>query len=137
MPRESNKENCLLNMKFFAILALIVFFSQASFSQNSHQKFHSEPYQQNLIQKSKDLDLANDQDWLHMLYYQKNIFGGQTSIIDSPNFFLSPNGKTDPKKELESTITALFNQKQCDFKGRYEWLKEKLNFDDKKLLPQE
>jgi hypothetical protein len=32
------------------------------------------------------------------------------SEIDDANFFLAPNGKTNPKDELEATIDAFYNE---------------------------
>ncbi len=61
-------------------------------------------------------------DWLALGHYQHNI-----STIDSPEFFLAPNGKTNPQAELDATI-ALFEgsdvQRQCLFPARYLWLKK-------------
>ena len=111
----------------------------------------SDNYQQLLINKAKKLNLAQSEDWLNMVYYQKNkLSKGYNSIFDSENFFLSKEGKTNPQKELEATISSFFNNDflpfknvfgsnqtaQCAFKGRYEWLKEKLQFDFKKLPEQ-
>ena len=117
------------------------------------------PYQKLLLQKALQLDLANNQSWLDMLYYEKTKEGisckakgcrGFESVIDSPNFFLAKNGKYNPQEELESTLISffstenlpiknVFNQQQtaqCAFKGRFEWLKQKLQFDEKELPTQ-
>ncbi len=86
-----------------------------------------------------------------MGYYEKNLLGdGYESIFDSADFFLDKDGKENPTKELEATISSffsltnlphknIFNQEQtaqCAFKGRFEWLKEKLKFDAQKLPEQ-
>lgn len=59
------------------------------------------------------------------------------SEIDDENFFLSPTGKTDPKSELEATITALLgethfddNATACRFPARKAWLEERLEMKD-------
>lgn len=58
---------------------------------------------------------------------------GGESEIDDETFFLSNNGKTDPRSELYATIKAFYNETTfddnstaCRFPARYDWLKEKL-----------
>lgn len=67
-------------------------------------------------------DFAESEAWLAVGHYQNG-----KSSIDSPNFFLSENGKTDPAAELAATI-ALFagndNEKKCLFPSRYLLLKK-------------
>ncbi len=55
------------------------------------------------------------------------------SEIDDPRFFLSKNGKYDPKAELNATINALFNETRfddnstaCLFPARKWWLEKEL-----------
>ena len=71
--------------------------------------------------------LSETSQWLALIHYQKSVFGGYKSSIDSDNFFLSgEKGKISPEAELEATI-ALFNskddEKKCLFPARYEFLK--------------
>lgn len=61
------------------------------------------------------------------------------SEIDDPRFFLSSEGKYDPKKELEATLHNLYNETvfddnatACRFPARLAWLNEQL---DLKNLP--
>ncbi|HEX6950343.1 MAG TPA: DUF4105 domain-containing protein, partial [Nitrospira sp.] len=75
-----------------------------------------------------------------------NLFGrGFTSMQDDPGFFMAPNGKTDPQAELTATLGRFFSDElvgrskqpaQCAFVARYHWLKEKLQFDERRLPPQ-
>jgi hypothetical protein len=62
-------------------------------------------------------DYAKSDEWLALGHYQNN-----KSSIDTPNFFLSSNGKFDPQSELKATI-ELFNgdddKKKCVFPSRY------------------
>lgn len=44
--------------------------------------------------------------WLNLIHYQKS-FSGYKSEIDGAGFFLSSDGKTNPKKEFEATLIAL------------------------------
>ena len=71
-------------------------------------------------------DFAYSDEWLAVGHYQSDLFGYE-STIDTPNFFLSKNGKSNPKTELDATI-ALFegsdNQKKCLFPSRYMLLKK-------------
>lgn len=68
-------------------------------------------------------DFANSEEWLKLVHYNNG-----KSSIDSENFFLSKNGKTNPKAELDATI-LLFEQgknkeKICLFPARYKLLKK-------------
>lgn len=67
-------------------------------------------------------DYAKSDEWLALGHYQNN-----KSSIDTPNFFLSSNGKFDPQSELKATI-ELFNgdddKKKCLFPSRYLRLKQ-------------
>ncbi|MDH3503776.1 MAG: DUF4105 domain-containing protein [Nitrospirota bacterium] len=103
------------------------------------------PYLQELLQQAIVGKLHHDRYWHLLLHYRKESFGGHTSEVDDPGFFLSPDGKTDPEAELQATLTYFFSDTlvgrskqpaQCAFIARYHWLKEKLHFQDSKLFPQ-
>jgi hypothetical protein len=78
---------------------------------------------------SYNLDkLSNEKYWKILLHFKKN-----KSEIDSPNFFLSKNGKFSPKDELNATIYYLTHPKYkddnstyCRFPARREWIKSKI-----------
>ncbi|MEO1959085.1 MAG: hypothetical protein ABGX23_05990, partial [Nautiliaceae bacterium] len=78
---------------------------------------------------SYNLDkLSNEKYWKILLHFKKN-----KSEIDSPNFFLSKNGKFSPKDELKATIYYLTHPKYkddnstyCRFPARREWIKSKI-----------
>ena len=104
----------------------------------------SSPYLQELLQQAITGKLHQDRYWHLLLHYRKDFFGGYTSEVDDPGFFLSPDGKTDPEAELQATLTYFFSDTlvgrskqpaQCAFIARYHWLKEKLHFQDSKLFP--
>lgn len=67
-------------------------------------------------------DFAESDAWLAVGHYHNN-----KSSIDSENFFLAENGKTNPQAELQATI-ELFNsddnEKKCLFPSRYLLLKK-------------
>ncbi len=72
-------------------------------------------------------DFAYSDKWLKMVHYQPKLLGGYKATIGSDSFYLSPSGRTNPKKELEATI-ALFqsndDKTKCLFPARYMLLKE-------------
>jgi hypothetical protein len=62
--------------------------------------------------------------WSKLLHYRNG-----SSEIDSSNFFISKDGKTDLKKELFETIKSLENGKNdvlCRFPLRVQWLKKNI-----------
>ena len=82
--------------------------------------------------------LAESRQWLDLLHVHAtwfSLFPG--SQIDSPSFFLSGTGKTDPVAELQATFAA-FQQAierggvaqdddpRCRFPARYRWLRAQL-----------
>lgn len=52
---------------------------------------------------------ADNVQWLRLLQYDKNTFGGYTSPAENPAFFLHAEGKTNPALELQATISALLD----------------------------
>ena len=90
-------------------------------------------YLSELIHKAVDARLADAREWHLLLHYRQNFLGGYTSEQDGPNFFLAPDGKTNPQTELEATLAKFFSDDligeakqpvQCAFIARYHWLKE-------------
>lgn len=71
-------------------------------------------------------NIAEGDDWLALVHYRPKTFGGYESTIDSENFFLSENGKTNPKAELEATINLFESddEQRCFFPARYKLLKK-------------
>lgn len=67
-----------------------------------------------------------DLQWLKLVHYQRNS-RGYRGTIDSPDFYLAPDGRTNPQAEWKATI-ALFAARQdkekiCRFQSRYLYLK--------------
>lgn len=119
----------------------LVFF--LPFASNAQQTA-SEIYLKELINQAQEKKLAGEREWQLLLHYQKSLLGGYESEQDDPGFFLSPHGKTNPRAELESTLTQFFSTElvgrsrqpaQCAFIARYHWLKEQLKFDPIRLPP--
>ncbi len=64
-----------------------------------------------------------DKAWLALGHYQNG-----KSSIDSDNFFLSEDGKTDPEAELQATVELFEGNdtaKQCVFPARYLYLQKR------------
>jgi hypothetical protein len=124
------------------LFALIVFFSIPT---HGLADPGSHAYQQELVERARQARLADEREWHLLLHYQPNLLGGVVSEEDDPGFFLSPRGKDDPQAELDATIVQLFSADpvgrskqpaQCAFIARYHWLKERLQFDPGRLVPQ-
>jgi hypothetical protein len=100
-------------------------------------------YLDELITRSRDLGLAERREWHRLLHYTGNLLTpGVHSLADAPRFFLAPDGKTNPRGELEATLASFFSDieetdkeqnPQCAFIARYAWLDQELRFDPARL----
>jgi hypothetical protein len=87
-----------------------------------------------VIDEALALELYNEKEWLFLVQYWNTILGQITSRVDDPDYFLSKEGKTSPRKELRATLEALIESQdldedtnpQCRFAARFLWLDEKL-----------
>ncbi len=97
--------------------------------------------------RAHSLELASSPTWRALLHYRPNRIGdGVTSLADQPDFFLAPDGKTNPAAELDATLAAFFapadaiarvgQHPQCAFAARYAWLASELDFDAAQLTRQ-
>lgn len=78
-------------------------------------------------------DLHESPKWLRLLHYKKTTFGNYQSEADAKSFFLSPDGKFSPLKELEASKVAFAqtstpdnNHAICRFPLRFKWLNREL-----------
>jgi hypothetical protein len=65
-------------------------------------------------------------EWNYLLRYHSN-----TSLADSPNFFVHPEGKSSPKKEYFAFLKKVQNKDLksiCQFPARYMFLKRNLKY---------
>jgi hypothetical protein len=124
---------------FFLALAVAFVFLNAGVSSAQDS---SKLYLQELLQRAHALSLHEQRYWRLLLHYRLNWMRGYESEIDEPGFFLSPDGKTDPKAELDATLTGFFSSElvgrsrqpaRCAFIARYEWLKNALAIDERRL----
>lgn len=97
-------------------------------------------YLEELKQAARELHLADAREWRILGHYAAHRFRpGAASEADSPEFFLSPDGKNDPQAELDATLAAFFepaearirldDHPQCAYPARREWLDARLGFD--------
>jgi hypothetical protein len=93
------------------------------------------------LERVAEEETHTERPWQVLLHYKASLFGGE-SLVDDPLFFLSADGKTDPRSELEATLRGFFRtdltgdeHPQCRFPARYEWLRERLALD-RAALPQ-
>jgi hypothetical protein len=106
-------------------------------------------YAHELKFKAHQLRLAENDEWLRLGHYRRSWTGNVTSEADGNNFFLSPQGKTQPQLELDATIDGFFSDLAnydpaaadnaniqhpiCQFPARLMWLSEQLAIDPAKL----
>lgn len=100
-------------------------------------------YLAELVARAKQLKLADRPEWHKLLHYITNlVMPGYHGMVDSPQFYTAPNGKTDPEAELEGTLASFFSpvtetptrqNPQCMFIARYTWLRQQLAFDPQRL----
>ncbi|HOS41209.1 MAG TPA: DUF4105 domain-containing protein, partial [Spirochaetota bacterium] len=96
-------------------------------------------YQNYLVDLAIKKRLHDERYWHLLLHYKRGVFGLR-SLVDDPKFFLAPNGKRDPRAELEATIRAFFQtpiiedeHPVCKFVARFTWLTEQLAIDEDRL----
>jgi hypothetical protein len=104
-------------------------------------------YLEELVAHSRQLRLAEQPEWRKLLHYVPNLASpGLHSLVDSPQFFNAPGGKSDPQAELEATLASFFSDveetatrqnPQCAFIARRGWLDQQLRFDPLRLPQRE
>jgi hypothetical protein len=126
---------------FHAVLFLVLC-SYAFPAGSEEQPVNSQQHVQDCINRAHAMKLSADPYWLLLLHYKRGVMG-KRSLIDDPSFFLAPNGKWDPRAEMEADIRAFFQpivegrlHPGYKFIARFEWLREKLQFDTT-LLPED
>ena len=96
-----------------------------------------------LIARSRELRLSEHREWHRLMHYTGNLITpGVHGLADASRFYLAPDGKTNPRSELEATLAAFFSDvqesdkeqnPQCAFIARYGWLDRELGFDPGRL----
>lgn len=90
-------------------------------------------------------DLSLHPEWLNLIHYQKTgVFNHHyRSYIDDPDYFLAPDGATNPAAELQATLNAFYlpvsdkpdTHALCRFPARRLWL-ENLGLIESSKTPQ-
>ncbi len=88
------------------------------------------------LNTAEEKKLYDDRYWRILLHYRDQTIGVE-SQVDDPAFFLAPDGKTNPRAELQATIRTLFQADAeaaapyiCKFYARFVWLKEVLEIPE-------
>lgn len=100
----------------------------------------NDSYIAELIKKAEAEKIWEDPEWIFLLHYNSSLCGIR-SRVDDPAFFISPEGKNNPEKEIYATIRAMLdpvadeNKKNPLYKytARYNWLKKKLSIDENRI----
>ncbi|HYL89773.1 MAG TPA: DUF4105 domain-containing protein [Burkholderiales bacterium] len=100
-------------------------------------------YLEELVARAHELRLAERPEWRKLLHYEPDLIGpGLHGLLDSPSFYHSPQGKTNPRAELDATLASFFadapagkdrQHPQCAFIARRSWLDQELRFDHRRL----
>jgi len=121
----------------------LIIFATLSLSQDLAFGATDNAYLAELVAKSRQLRLAERQEWLKLGHYVPNLISsGVHGLVDSPRFYNAPDGKGNPQSELEATLASFYSDieesneqqnPQCVFVARFEWLNEQLAFDPQRL----
>ena len=111
-------------------LSLLLFFSsQPAFAQNPKVDLAT------ALKFADSKKLWEHKEWLRLGIYKPQIFGGFESFVEAGLFFISKDGKHNPKEELLETIkgfysTAISDDKnpnpQCKFPARLSWVQKQI-----------
>ncbi len=118
---------------FFAFFVIATSAGIATASDNA--------YADSLVATARAKRLVDDRYWQILLHYRPDFLGTVRSLIDDPRFFLAPDGKVNPEAELDATLRGFFQEGggneaiRCRFPARYDWLREQLGIDERRLPP--
>ena len=102
----------------------------------------SDHYLTELLRQAEQKRLWEAPIWQRLLHYKSGLIRDIESQVDGSDFFLSAEGKHDPRAELRATLAGFFTRlavppndltPQCRFPARYFWLDSQLNFDTRRL----
>lgn len=94
-----------------------------------------------LFNKAIKLNLDASAQWRALLHYRRTMTGRVESQVDDERFFISRQGKTNPKEELFATIRYMLDEDtaaiyQCRFPARFYWLSQTRLFQGYKINKQ-
>jgi hypothetical protein len=86
--------------------------------------------------QANEKDLASAAEWLALLHYHDESFGGPESYVDDKAFFLAPDGAHDAAAELRATLELIVAEPttRCRYPARYNWLSKQLDFSALKVF---
>ncbi len=91
-----------------------------------------------LLEKADFLNLAASPQWRALLHNTTTWLGSTISLADDPRFFISPEGRDDPRAELIADIKTFFSESppeiggqpaECAFIARATWLRRVLEIN--------
>src|SRR5690349_8583936 len=65
-------------------------------------------YAESMVVKAHRLGLARDAQWLRLGHWRKHPLTGFRSEAAGGDFFVAPDGRTDPSAELDADLRAFF-----------------------------
>lgn len=87
-------------------------------------------------------ELSQDPEWIRLGHYQQTLFGRFTSSVRGNQFFLHPQGSTNPEAELQTTYQKMFEESdavqiktQCEYLARRDFIQRKLQIPAEKIKP--
>lgn len=127
-------------LRCLPLAALLAFLAPAALSAAAPAPA---PYLIALQDRARALHLAEQPMWRTLVHYKVHpLTRHDRSLADDPDFFLHPQGATQPAAELDATLAAFFDPAEghalnqsaaCRFIARFEWLREQLAFDPAQL----
>lgn len=92
------------------------------------------------LSAAREKSLWNDSRWLTLGHYKRARWSGRLESDAMSGFFLAPDGRTNPRAELEALIVGLYasdpgkgEHASCRFPARTAWAVEALTLDRKDL----
>lgn len=117
-----------------SLIICLIITSQSIFANANTQNF------ENVLQTVQEKKLYQHTTWQRMLYYdnlsQSRVLNRFNSDKNIQDFFVSPQGATNPQSEMTAMLQALLAENdsklgnfsvQCRFPARTHWLKQQLN----------
>lgn len=135
-------------------LLLLLF---CSLSPYAHASAYSD-YLETLVKQANQQELWKDNQWLKLGHWDSGLFGYSSNIASTETFFISKEGSSSPRSELEADLRAFFSTEKraypalvadpkrpetffvheyprCQLPARFLFLKRKLNIDLSKIPP--
>ncbi len=124
------------------IVLLTVFFTLPAVAEPFAKNLNNNKLLAALVIEARAGEIWLRPEWRALLHLPPSLLGSrETSLVDEPRFFLSPEGKTSAQAELEATLAQFFTVVEdnnaavaCRFPARLAWLRKVLDIN-KSALP--